>query len=344
MTSRGLGGAQARRARGALLGLAVGDALGTTLEFKWPEVTPLPARVTGPHRDITGGGPFHLAPGEVTDDTQMACCLAASLRARGAFDARDVVRRYIDWREVAFDVGVQTSAALRLAEAAPLDGGRLVWERRAGMKPAGNGSLMRAAPIGVFFADADARIAASWADSALTHYDPRCLLACVSFNAAIAAGVRGDSPAAMLEAASAELRRAIDERATSSSPVFAELRAAARDIGEDLRLGVADDPRLEGVAGGDVLDLHAQVGFVRVAFRLAVWELAHAPTLEAALVDVVNRGGDADTNGAIAGALLGAHHGEDAIPAAWRAAVLAAAGLRPEYHPRVLLELVDAAS
>jgi ADP-ribosylglycohydrolase len=95
------------------------------------------------------------------------------------------------------------------------------------------------------------------------------------------------------------------------------------------------------MAHGDVLNLLTQAGFVRVAFRLAFWELGHASSFQAGLIDVVNRGGDADTNGAIAGALLGAHHGEEEIPADWRALVLSAKGLRPEYHPQVLLQMAE---
>src|SRR5262249_38705405 len=90
--------------------------------------------------------------------------------------------------------------------------------------------------------------------------------------------------------------------------------------------------------------LHRHEGYVRVAFRLAFWELLHAPDLRAGLIDAVNRGGDADTNGAIAGALLGARHGADGIPASWRERVLGAlagdAGpLATLYHPRELLRL-----
>ena len=103
-------------------------------------------------------------------------------------------------------------------------------------------------------------------------------------------------------------------------------------VAQDLRFAAADDPRLEGISSGGGLDILAQAGFVRVAFRLAFWELLHAPSFEAALIDVVNRGGDADTNGAITGALLGAHFGEEAIPQGWRAAVLGA-GFRPRRTP-----------
>jgi ADP-ribosylglycohydrolase len=94
------------------------------------------------------------------------------------------------------------------------------------------------------------------------------------------------------------------------------------------------------------LSLHHHQGFVRVAFRLAFWELVHAGSFEAGLIDVVNRGGDADTNGAVTGALLGSLYGEAHIPSTWRARVLDAlqdeppSPLRDTYHPRRLLDLI----
>jgi len=103
------------RFRGTLLGLAAGDALGTTLEFKRPGTFE-------PITEMVGGGPFRLAPGQWTDDTSMALCLAASLVEIGGFDPRDQVERYLRWlREgymsstgTCFDIGrtVRTSLAL----------------------------------------------------------------------------------------------------------------------------------------------------------------------------------------------------------------------------------------
>jgi len=312
------------RARGALLGLAVGDALGTTLEFEALEAPAFPTLAAGPHREMVGAGAFSIQPGQVTDDTQMASCLAASLREHGAFLVDDVARRYVAWMDDAFDIGSQTAASLKLIARGedPRSAGELVWERR-GREAAGNGSLMRTAPIGVFFAeDRDALRRAAREDSAITHFDPRCREACVAFNAAIAAALSGAGAPEAWEAARAEVSRA--------------------DLASDLDAARAADPGLYR----DELHLHRHQGFVRVAFRLAFWELLHAPSFEAALVDVVNRGGDADTNGAVAGALLGATHGEDAIPEAWGRAVLHAlqdgppSALRDTYHPRVLLGLV----
>jgi len=333
------------RSRGALLGLAVGDALGATLEFSEPRAPPFPTLARGPHREVLGGGPFRLVPGQVTDDTQMACCLAASLRARDRFDCDDVAARYAAWQEVAFDIGTQIAAALNAIREGtpPRRAGFDVW-KRAAHRPAGNGSLMRTAPIAVLLTTAGARREAALADAAITHFDPRCRLACAAFDAAVAAAVEADaSPEAMREAALRELAPA----ATALRAVGSDERdvgGAARALAEDLALAGEDDPRLHG---HDV-HLHRTRGFVRVAFRLAFWELLHVPCFEEALVDVVNRGGDADTNGAIAGALLGAAHGESAIPARWREKVLAAVPreqgpLRDLYHPRALLAALERA-
>jgi ADP-ribosylglycohydrolase len=326
------------RELGALLGLAVGDALGTTLEFTAPAAPAFPELARGPHTDIVGGGPFRVAPGQVTDDTQLAVCLATSVRERGGFDAADVARAYVAWRPHAFDIGRTTAAAIELLAEGDLDAGRAVWER-SGRRAAANGSLMRTAPIGVAFAgDPRGCRAAALADSALTHFDPRCRLACAAFDAAVAEGVGGAGAVAMVDRARAELHAAAADVAADGTPAAA-VAAAVLALDEDLRRARDADPQLYG----DV-HIHRHEGYVRVAFRLAFWELVHAPDFVAGLVDVVNRGGDADTNGAIAGAVLGARHGADAIPAAWRERVLGAlAGdarpLATVYHPRELVRL-----
>ena len=173
--------------------------------------------------------------------------------------------------------------------------------KKSRYEPAGNGPLMRASPIPVFFArDARAMRRAALDDSAITHADPRCRIACAAFSAAIrhAIATPDATPQSMTDAAEAELRPAAD---AIPSPRPREL--ARRD-----------DP---GLDEGKV-HFYRHMGFVRVAFRVAFWELLHAPTFEAAILDCANRGGDADTNAAIAGALYGALVGEDAIPAAWR--------------------------
>src|SRR6266568_1088175 len=195
------------RSRGALLGLAVGDALGTTLAFREPKSPPFPQLATGPHRDMVGGGPFKLVAGQVTDVTQMACCLAASLRARGRFDAAGVAARYVGWQEHAFEIDGQIAAALNAIRegAAPLEAGEVVWARSP-KPPAGNASLARTAPIGVLVPGPEARRAAALADCAITHHDPRCRLACAAFDAALAVAIRGAAaPTVLRDAAAREL-------------------------------------------------------------------------------------------------------------------------------------------
>ncbi|MSP59822.1 MAG: ADP-ribosylglycohydrolase family protein [Myxococcales bacterium] len=335
-----------QNARGALWGLAVGDALGTTHEFKALAAPDFPSLALGPLTDIVGGGPFGVAAGQVTDDTQMACCLAASLRSQPSFDVSDVAARYVAWMERAFDIGSQTRAALAAVAGgrAPVDAGCEVWIA-SGRRAAGNGSLMRTVPIAVRFSAADeARRRASLLDSAITHYDPRCRIACAAFNAAVAHAVEQapTDPASLVAVAAEEVQHAMRALRAEAPGDSAEIEAAAGAIANDLAAAARDNPDLYGA------DLHIQrtQGFVRVAFRLAFWELLHAPTFSSALIDVVNRGGDADTNGAIAGALLGAFHGAGAIPAAWRQRVEGAlqdgpsSPWRDTYHPRRLLDLL----
>ncbi|WP_428265720.1 ADP-ribosylglycohydrolase family protein [Haliangium sp.] len=339
------------RGRGVLLGLSTGDALGTTLEFTKPSATPLPELVRGPHRDLIGRGPFTLCPGQVTDDTQMACCLAASLMHHGRFDIEDVAARYLGWRLHSFDIGSQTTAALsQIVLGLPAEvAGQEIWlesQRRV----AGNGSLMRTAPIAVFFADApDQRRIASLEDSSITHFDPRCQLACASFNTAIAdalvrtpAGPEADRYT-MTAAAGAELRESTRYLLDRYPEEATSIRNAERDLLKDLDSAAEPDPHLYGPE----IHLLNHAGFVRVAYRLAFWHLLHTDSFEDAVIDAVNRGGDADTNGAITGALLGAACGEAQIPEVWRTCVLEAllgqheAGpLADAYHPRLLLRMV----
>jgi ADP-ribosylglycohydrolase len=183
---------------GALLGMAVGDALGTTYEFERIDQAPYPALATGPATDVIGGGSFNLTAGQVTDDTQMAICLARSLvhaHPPNPIDLADLATRYVAWFEHAFDVGNQTASALRTIEngTSVTQAGRQVWHQ-SGRRAAGNGSLMRTTPIGVAYASCavDVIVEESLADSLITHADPRCALACAVFNVAIAHGITSD--------------------------------------------------------------------------------------------------------------------------------------------------------
>nr|MBA3460004.1 ADP-ribosylglycohydrolase family protein [Deltaproteobacteria bacterium] len=327
-----------------------------TYEFKRIEQAAYPALATQPATDVVGAGPFGLAPGQITDDTQMAVCLARSLVDRDLLDVEDVGRRYVAWMDEAFDIGNQTRGSLsRLAEG-DRSAGLEVW-RRSEYRAAGNGSLMRTAPIGVAYVGRPLPelLDAAMADSAITHADPRCMLACAAFDAAIAAGVShgtGARPFAAVELAASMLaaaRAALTAAADRLSRAWANAPANERELVDEARRALESD--LDAAASGDPgvyteqLHVHSTAGFVRVALRLAFWHLVHTPSWRDAVVDVASRGGDADTNGAIVGALLGARDGASAIPEAWMLRMLGATqpgspGWADAHHPRHFLALL----
>jgi ADP-ribosylglycohydrolase len=203
---------------------------------------------------------------------------------------------------------------------------------------------MRTGVLGVLVrSSADARREATFADAAITHFDPKCQLACAAFNASIGLAVLADAAPAkgdLIAAAEVELALAADVLRARHADLRTEIDAAQAALVADLAAARADDPELYGTE----INLQRMAGFVRVAFRLAYWQLLHAPTITAALIDVANRGGDADTNAAITGALYGAYAGIDALPGSWIDRVRRAPGLPAAggtLHPRAFFDHVD---
>lgn len=364
-----------QRGRGALLGLAVGDALGAPMRGRNLLAPLFPQLADGMRRMPTGGkfksripqDPMtanyedfpegipadaelpppivELRKGQVTDETHMACCIAWSLKEVKSYHAADVARRYRAWKPHAFDMSDPMREVLNEMDSGlpVLTAGRRVW-LRGFRRSCTNSSLARTAPIGVFFAKDDAaRLQASFDDSALTHYDPRCQLACAALNEAIAKAITGGDklpPMDLITAAQKGLSIGAAALARSLPEHVEEVSFAKTLLWADLEAAQQQNPLLYGPE----LHLHRHHGHVRIAFRLAFWELLHAPSLEAALVDVANRGADADAHGAITGALLGAFYGEGAIPAEWKQLVLESMNtvrgpLWTLYHPRHLLTL-----
>lgn len=282
-------GALADRATGALLGLAVGDAVGTTLEFRprdsYPALT-----------DMVGGGPFDLARGQWTDDTSMALALADSLIAHGRLDPADLMRRFVGWWRdgdysatgTCFDIGATTSAALARFERTgdPI-------ARDPDPMSAGNGSLMRLAPVAIWGSrrnDAAMRAAAR-VQSATTHGAAACLDACEAY-------------ALMLKAAIGGARF---EEAVAAGVGVTELPP----IGPILAGGWRGKPRR---------DIRSS-GFVAHSLEAALWCVAETDDFRAAVLLAANLGDDADTTAAIAGQLAGALYGASGIPVEWCARV-----------------------
>ncbi|HNQ35379.1 MAG TPA: ADP-ribosylglycohydrolase family protein [bacterium] len=275
------------RFRGCLLGLAVGDAVGTALEFK-------PRGTFQPIAGLAGGGPFNLRPGEWTDDTSMALCLAASLVEKGEFDPRDQMERYCRWEEEGylssngrcFDIGAATAAALNRY--------RATGEAFAGSadpNSAGNGSIMRLAPVPLFFFPDPAAIEKyAVASSRTTHGAAECLDACRFLASVISRLLQG---------------KGREEALFGEAPAF---RGA---------------PKIEVVARGDYRDKEETAirgsGYVVESLEAALWCFLRADSFEGAVLRAANLGDDADTTAAVCGQVAGAFYGEARIPAGWLA-------------------------
>jgi ADP-ribosyl-[dinitrogen reductase] hydrolase len=273
------------RFRGCLLGLAVGDAVGTAVEFQ-------PRGSFVPLTDMTGGGPFELEPGQWTDDTSMALCLATSLIERRGFDPVDQMNRYCNWSEfgylssngACFDIGNTVSAALARYRTTgdPFSGS-------TNPRTAGNGSLMRLAPVPMFYHPDRARIwHYSGESSRMTHGAPECIEACRLFADMLARAFDG--------VAKADILFAHDAADIASAALRAIARGAYRDK-------TADD-----VSGS---------GYVVDCLEAALWCFVTTDSFSAAILHAANLGQDADTTAAVCGQIAGAYYGESGIPAHW---------------------------
>lgn len=274
------------RAVGALLGLAVGDAVGTTLEFKRPGTFE-------PITDMVGGGPFRLPAGAWTDDTSMALCLAESIVDTGGMGLIDQLRRYVAWRRDGylsstgrcFDIGTTTSSQLSRFERT----GEAI-DPNPDPDAAANGSLMRLAPVPIrWHADIEEAAERSAESSRTTHAADRPVDACRVLGAMTAALI-GGTP--------------WDEAADPGFWQWGELH-----------------PEIQAVARGSWIDKEPPAirgtGFCVDALEAAIWAVAGADDLRHAVLRAANLGDDADTTAAIAGQLAGSRWGRSGIPTEW---------------------------
>jgi len=270
------------RAHGCLFGQVAGDNLGALVEF-CSAAEVAKLYADGP-RLLENGGKWDLLAGQPTDDSEMALALARSVVAAGTYDEGKVLEAYREWyRTEPFDVGNTTRAALL---------GYLMADSQA------NGSLMRASPLAVVAHRARPEEAAELGrrDSALTHPHPVCR----------------DAVGAFVVAASRAIARGGEAEAAYEAALSWAKSAAAAPVTEALVRAAAEAPRCD----------EGHTGWVLVTLQNAFYELLHASSVEAGVVATVRRGGDTDTNAAVAGALLGAVHGRGAVPFQWRSMVL----------------------
>ena len=281
------------RYRGCLLGLAAGDALGTTVEFCTPGSFP-------PLTDIIGGGPFSLKPGEWTDDTSMALCLAESLVVKGGHDPAHQLETYCRWwkdghlsvKGRCFDIGMQTRGSLAH-----------FWESKQ-YSPApdgnssGNGGIMRLGPVPMRFAgDPAEAIRLAGESSRTTHGSRECVDAC-RYMAGIIVGALDGRPKAELLSAGFSPVPGLWEKV----PLAPKINAIANGS-----FKLKDPPQIVGA------------GYVVDSLEAALWAFDRTDNFRDGALRAANLGDDADTTGAVYGQIAGAFYGEEGIPAEWRA-------------------------
>jgi ADP-ribosyl-[dinitrogen reductase] hydrolase len=285
------------RGQGCLLGQLAGDALGSLVEF----LDPATSAKKYPHgvRELLDGGTFNTIAGQPTDDSEMALMLARSIIRAGIYSAEEAARAYVFWYKSApFDVGGTTSQALSAIAYSSEESALDTAARAASRESQSNGSLMRISPIGIWGYALQPREIAEYAriDSSLTHPHQVCQDACAALAVAIARGI------SMGKGAEDVYRHTLD---------FAE-KSACPEIVQTLRDAAKSPPS----------EFRVQMGWVRIALHNAFYQMLHAVCLEEGVVDTVMRGGDTDTNAAIAGSLLGAVHGRREIPGQWQQMIL----------------------
>jgi ADP-ribosyl-[dinitrogen reductase] hydrolase len=313
------------RALGCMLGMVIGDSLGSQVEFQTEDA--IRAAYPGGVRNLAPSPVWHTLAGQPTDDSELGLTLARSLVQVGHYDPENAAAAYGRWfASGPFDCGHTTALAFSAASAALTDksqAARLSADRFS----QSNGSLMRIAPIGVWARGPDEAAMVASEDSSLSHPHPVCRAACACFAAAISAALAGADRAGMMETA----LQIADAAGAEAVPVGAALRAAR--------------------GGAAPADFQDHMGWVLTALQNAFFHLAAGSGVEQALIDTVGRGGDTDTNAAIAGALLGAPAGRAALPVRWVMPVLTCrpdpdlhpARPRPdEYWPDDLLDLTEA--
>lgn len=308
-------------AAGALLGALVGDAVGGTLEFRWP----YDHRLVDQAMELQGGGVYRLAPGQITDDGELTLSLANSITEANGYDQEAAARSYRAWfQSHPFDMGNTTERAFGEAAGEGASQAAVMLERTARLNAdsKANGALMRIVPLAIWAArfDDDARVAEyAMQDARLSHGSLACQHANAAYSIAVASLVRqpGDIP-----------------RALSRTLEWLR-RYGSQEVLDWFQTGQS----------GQLCPVHPQIGFVKIAFIHAIHHLAQRTPFVDAIRETVSLGGDADTNACIVGGLVGAAQGVEQIPESMRERVMQCdqtlGHQRPrELHPENALGLV----
>lgn len=307
----------ADRATGCLVGQLVGDALGTRYEFSSSHDAKacISRDMINRHLAILGDGPFHVVPGQVTDDSELALGLATSLAEQQAFNLHDIAQKYMQWyHSPPFDIGRTIHTALgntSLKKTAEQNYHAIVKSSLNNAKSLSNGSLMRISPLAI--------VSLSFHESEhyetvvrnrvkleceLTHPHPVVVDAATVYVFALQSAMHSGD---VYETCSVALK-------TAKTPLVLQILTDALTQPEPVVLNLETSER-------GLTDSVYQ-GYLGIALQNAFYELLHTPNFEDALVNIISRGGDTDTNACIAGSLFGAIYGFGGIPTDWVNTVL----------------------
>ncbi|CAF3356614.1 unnamed protein product [Rotaria socialis] len=316
------------RVEGSMLGMALGDALGAHVEFR-----PRQYLEENPVQDLQEGGTWGLKKGQFTDDTSMALCLAASLVCRRDFVPYDQLVRYKWWYRdgymsstgQCFDIGAATSQSLReferrqklfanehsiaSTELDSLSDQALLKEFKVNCSEdgaAGNGALMRLAPVPLFFyRDPIKAVEYSGISGIITHGDQKASDACRYYGALIVAALRGETKAQLLDNDFYLKHREWFGSKSLTQEVLNVAQGSYKKPGG----------YREGIRGK---------GYIVSALEAALWAFCYDDnSFEKGVLDAVNLGDDTDTTAAIYGQLAGAHYGYERLPERWKKQVYA---------------------
>lgn len=311
--------------RGSLFGLAIGDALGASVEFRSHDYL-----LTHPVTDMQSGGTWKLKAGQWTDDTSMALCLASSLITKQRFDPYDQLVRYKWWYKLGFlssvghcfDIGSATRRALDTfisRQKIIKTQGRCQTDEQVDQlsfddvqkvskfdvhcsRPniAGNGALMRLAPVPLFyFLSPQSAIDYAGQSAALTHGDVKAIDACRYYAAIIVAALHGEKKESLLDENFFESHRDWFKSTSLDTEILHIARGSYKKKG-----GYRD-----GIRGK---------GYIVNALEAALWAFWDNDSFESGVLAAIHLGDDTDTTAAIYGQLAGAYYDYDNIPSKWR--------------------------
>lgn len=288
------------RVRGVIFGNAVGDALGRATEF----MSKLEVKETYPkgvrtYADIDMTNRFRAIwkRGEWTDDTNQMLCIMDSLIENKAVVPHDIAKRFLRW---AAEDGRGMGGTTRRVFSQPMftidphKAAEDVWIK-SGKQFAPNGGVMRTSILGVWdYTDADQIVKNAEMACKVTHFDPRCVASCVAVCLAIAQMLNGED----------------DPVKASSTAAYI---AARFDSGIERVVELAEKGSIYDL----LLDEEGKIGYTYKTAHAGFWEFIQAENFHDGIIEIINEGGDADTNGAVAGAMLGARFGFSSIPIGW---------------------------